>query len=138
MLNDRNIKRRCWTYWIGIALRATQPFLMMSYAHPLILGAVSIVCLGLLIGGLFVCAASDLGFIVFLIRIVFTCFLILVTGAVRFQVAFALVQEKSCDEYVGRVVAFSLVLALCALVYGGVRFLRNYRRKRRLLSVSAG
>ena len=138
MPSDPNIKGRCWIYWIGIALCAAQPFLMMNYAHPLALRTVSIACYGFLVGDLFLCAVSDSSFIAFLIRTLFTCFLIVVTGAVLFQVAFALVRDTSCDDYVGYTVVSALGLSFSSLAYGGLLRWRSYRRNRKLLSLDAG
>ena len=98
MPSDRSINGRWWTYGIGIALCAAQPFLMMNHTHPLALATVSIACLGFLVGGLFVCAESDSSFVALLISTLMPCFLIVVTGAVLFQVAFALVGATFCDE----------------------------------------
>lgn len=117
--------QRCWTYWIGIALFLTQPVLFVSSVEPVALGSVCVLSLGLLLAGLLSYASGSPGIRKLTVRFALTCIVILLSGAVLFQVTFALVRDKSCDKYVGNVLSFCFIGALLAFIYGIFRQLRT-------------
>jgi len=110
--------RHPWTYRIGFGLFLLQPLMLMGGVPPAVIGAVSILSLASLIAGLFVFKPEDFGIVRLAIWTGFTGLLIILTGAVFFQVAFALVRDRSCDQAVGYVVVAALALAFTAFLYG--------------------
>jgi len=116
--------RKNWAFRIGLALFLAQA-LVFPFGSPIALGSVSILCLGFLLGGLFLFAISDCGIIELVICAVVTAFLTLVSGRALFLVMESLTHDSSGDAYVGYIVGAALALTLAALIYGIVHQIRR-------------
>ena len=117
--------RKNWAFRVGLALFLAQA-LVFPLGSPLVLGSVSVLCIGCLLAGLFFSAVSDCGIVELVVRAVVTAFLVLVAGRALFLVVESLTHDVSGDVYVGYAVGAALVLILAALIYGIV-----YQTRRR-------
>jgi len=96
--------------------------------QPILLGLVSLCCLGCLLVGLFSYANSDLSIALLVIYTVLTAFLTAVAGRALFLAAESLTYDTSAGSHVAYVVIAAWSVAGGALIYGIIRRFRNRKR----------
>lgn len=119
--------RKNWAFKIGITLFFTQALVVPLYT-PLLLGVVSLLCIGFLVGAQFMFAVSDCGVVELFVRAGVITFLILIAGRALFMVFESLNNDTSGDAYVGNVLGLAFVLILLALARGVIFQIRRRRK----------
>jgi hypothetical protein len=109
---------------MGLVLFLAQGLIVMT-GQPILLGLVSLCCLGSLLAGLFGYANYDLSIALLATYTVLTAFLTAVAGRALFLAAESLTYETSADPHVAYVVLAAWSGAAAALIYGIIRRLRN-------------
>ena len=95
--------------------------LVFPLGSPVVLGFVSVACIGLLLVGLFRYARSDNGFGPLLLYTFLTNVLILIAGRALFLVVESLTYDTSADVHAGNVMLAGWAGAVAALIYGILR-----------------
>jgi len=116
--------RKNWPFRVGLVLFLTQGLVVMT-GQPILLGLVSLGCLGCLLMGMFSYANSDLSIALLVAYSVLTALLTAVAGRALFLAAESLTYDTTADSHVACVVIAAWSGAAGALIYGIVRRLKK-------------
>jgi len=118
------VMRKNWPFRVGLALFLAQGPVVMT-GQPVLLGLVSLSCLGCLLVGLFSYAHSDLGAGMLVAYSALTAFLTAITGRALFLLSESQSYDSSPDSHVGYIVIGAWAGGAGVLIYGIIRRLNN-------------
>ena len=118
------VMRKNWPFRVGLVLFLAQGLVVMT-GQPVLLGLVSLSCLGCLLVGLFRYANSDVSIALLVAYTVLAALLTAVAGRALFLAAESLRYNPSADPHVAFLVIAAWVGAAGALIYGIIRRLKN-------------
>lgn len=115
--------RKNWPFRVGLVLFLAQGLAVMT-GQPILLGLVSLCCIGCLLVGLFSYANANLSIALLVAYAVLTAFLTSVAGRALFLAAESLTYDTSADSHVAYLVIAAWSGAAGALIYGIIRRLK--------------
>ena len=122
--------RKNWPFRVGLVLFLAQGLVFMT-GQPVLLGLVSLCCLGCLLVGMFSYANSDLSIALLVVYTVLTALLTAVVGRALFLAAESLTYDTSADSHVAYVVMAAWLGTAAALIYGIIRRLKKRKSAQR-------